>query len=96
MNSWILHHICFLNVGYTTAIERRRMENSCLTERTPIAGRTKQTSADCTRMPKSSLEPAFFGDGKTLAGMTLGTTAELLIIYHALKMVEAKNLTWAY
>lgn len=95
MNSWILHHICFLNAGFTTAIKRKRMEKSCLTERTPIAGWTKQTSVDCTRMPKSSLEPAFFGHGKTLAGTTLGTAAEQLIIYHTLEMI-AKILTLAH
>ena len=91
MNSWVLHHICFLNAGFTTAIERKRMEKSCLTERTPIAGRIKQASADCTRMPKGSLEPAFSGDGKALAGATFGTTAELLIIHHMLRMIAAKK-----
>lgn len=72
------------------------MEKSCLTEGTSIAGRAKQTSADCTRMPRSSLEPAFFGHGKALAGMTLGTTTVLLIIFYVLKMIAAKNLKLAY
>lgn len=72
------------------------MEKSCLTEGTSIAARAKQTSADCTRMPRSSLEPAFFGHGKALAGMTLGTTTVLLIIFYVLKMIAAKNLKLAY
>lgn len=55
MNSRVLHHFCFLNAVFNTAIKMQRMDKSCLTERTASVGRTKQTSADCTAFPKSTV-----------------------------------------
>lgn len=77
MNSWVLHHFCPLNAVLNTAIKMQRMDKSCLTERTAIVGRIKQTSADCN--PKEHhLELACLGHGKALARRTARTAAELL------------------
>lgn len=88
MSFWVLNPICCLNTGFTTGIERK-IEMIYLTERAQITGQTRKACADCTRVPKNSLKPFFLRDGNP--GMTFGTTAELLIIDHTLKMITAKH-----
>lgn len=87
---WVLHPFCWLNAGFTTGIDGKKMEMIYLPEKTQITGKTKKACVDCTRVPKSSLKPwVIFEEGNP--GMTFGSTAELLIIDHTRKMITAKH-----